>query len=122
MRIEPWQFTVHWLLKETLPYCPQGWAVGLIYCRVAKSTVLVSVIKPWEAEGFLLGAWQLVSLQDAGLLSHSSRNMETQPAWCGALGCSISHAGDKKGISDFNPSSLLRVPISFAPGVDQCRI
>lgn len=58
MRIEPWQFTAHWLLKEKLPYCPQGWAVGLIYCRVAKSTVLVSVIKPWEAEDSF---WELCS-------------------------------------------------------------
>lgn len=43
-----------------------------------RKSAVVKAIKPWEAEG-LLGVLHSVSLQDAQLLSHSSRNMETQP-------------------------------------------
>lgn len=50
----------------------------LLSCR--RKSAVVKAIKPREAEGLLLGVLHSVSLQDARLLSHSSRNTETQPA------------------------------------------
>lgn len=109
MRIKMEWFTVLWLLKEKFLYCPrpQGWAVGLIYCLVAKSAVLVSTLKPWEAEGFLLGFcsrcpykmlhyWVIL----LGTWKHS------QP--------SVEHLAALFLMPVTRRGSLLRVPISFA--------